>query len=143
MRSEKINQTFEPFIEKDQNNINKAHLSYDMGIKNDPSKAAIAFSTIIIPFYLPNLKDKNEISKLKQSLATDCRNNSDQAISLKLRKEKTRLFPRISQKYSFPWGLTAGIFEKFSTNCIINTSLYYKVHFKNFIHASNEDKDIE
>ena len=141
LSKDKLRILFEPYLMNDKSDHNK-YITPDSTVTTVP-KPVLTFSSIIIPFFLPNLKDKNEITKLKQALVTECKKNSDQAISLKLRKEKSRLSPHVSQKYSFPWGLISGIFDKFSANCIINSSLYYKVHCRNFIHASNEENDIE
>ena len=141
LSKEKLKQIFEPCIERDRNDLNKIH-SHD-SVTHEYPKTILPFDSIIVPFYLPNIKDKSEISRIKQTLASECRNNSDKAVKLKLRKEKARLCPHIAHKYTFPWGLSSGIFEKFSTSCIINSSLYYKVHYKNFIHAANEENDIE
>ncbi len=141
LSKDKLRILFEPYLMNDKSEQNK-YLSHETTVTTI-AKPTLTFNSIIITFYLPNLKDKNEIEKLKQTLKTECKNNSDQAVSLKFRKEKTRLTPHISQKYTFPWGLITGIFDKFSANCIINSSLYYKVHYRNFIHACNEEDDIE
>ena len=137
---DKLVELFQTYV-SDKNDLNR-YPTHEADHSN-VVKPAMTYTTIVIPFYLPNLKDKGELVRVKQQLQSDCMANGLQAIQLKLRKERTKLCAKISQKYTFPWGLIPGVFDKFSTNCIINSSLYYKVHYKNFIHAANDDNDIE
>lgn len=109
---------------------------------NNQKLNLINFNSVIVPFYLPVLNDPSTVLKIKTDLETDCANSISLAVSLGIKKTKPTCLSRISQKYSFPWGLMSGVFEKFSVNCIINSDLYYKCHYKNFIYAYNEENSI-
>ncbi|CAF0772659.1 unnamed protein product [Brachionus calyciflorus] len=102
----------------------------------------VNFNSIIVPFYLPYLSEQAYLSKIRKSLQTECINAAKNVVNIGIKKSKPLFMSRISQKYTFPWGLMCGIFEKFSVNCILNSDLYYKNHFKNFIYGYNEDNSI-
>jgi hypothetical protein len=91
---------------------------------------------------LPKLEEEAELANTRYSLATMCSAAASESVSLKLKNEKPAFLARISKKYAFPWGVMSGIFEKFSVNLIINSDIYYKVHYKNFIYALSEENDV-
>jgi hypothetical protein len=98
-----------------------------------------SFDCIMIPFYMPCIKNEEkltEISNTLTELATNVAKTVFEANGGKL------ILPRISLKYVFPWGTTAGLFERFTVNCIINTEVYYKMHWKDAVYAYNEENTI-
>lgn len=103
---------------------------------------AVNFGSICVPFYLPYLSELTHFYKIRRNLQTECNNATKSAMAHGIKKSKPDFMSRISQKYNFPWGLMPGIFEKFSVNCILNSDLYYKTHYKNLIHGYSEDNSI-
>jgi Leucine-rich repeat (LRR) protein len=101
------------------------------------------FSSLTIPSYLPVL-DEQEIfiDELKRQLESECSNAMHLAVKQGLKTKAHRLLSKISQKYSFTWGLLPGVFHRFATSAMINSDFYYKSHFRNFIQAHNEENTI-
>lgn len=133
------------FQNSNENSILNKFKSSESGFSHlnmSSSKVLYTFNSIIVPFFLPKLQDEAELANTRYSLATMCSAAAAESVSLKIKKERPRLLARISKKYSFPWGLLSGIFEKFSVNLIINSDIYYKVHYKNFIYALSEENDV-
>jgi Leucine-rich repeat (LRR) protein len=100
------------------------------------------FTQVVVPFYLPCMTDIYELNKVRDGMALESRLSVDFALRKQIKKEKPLFLARLAHKYVFPWGLMPGVFEKFSCDCIINSELYYKYHFKNFIQAYNEHNTI-
>lgn len=100
------------------------------------------FNSFVLPFYLPFLNDDKLISRTRAKLVADSNRAVRKVVDLNIKKSQPRLVCRIAQKYSFPWGLLPGVFEKFTVNCFINSDLYYVSHYRNFIHACNEENTI-
>ena len=100
------------------------------------------FTNTIIPFYLPNIQNITDINKLRNDLINKSKNAVTVALKIKLKKEKTRLLIKLKHKYVFPWGLMPGIFEKFTTNCILYSELDFKLHYRNCVLAYNETNTI-
>jgi len=100
------------------------------------------FTHLIVPFYLPCLNDLFEINKIRDGLVLECQAAADYALLKHFKKEKSPHLAKLVHKYVFPWGMMPGIFDKFSTYCLINSELHYKHHYKNFILAFNESKTI-
>jgi hypothetical protein len=102
----------------------------------------INFSNVIIPFYLPYLHDSGIILSDRFKLVNQCTAAVNNAVSLRIKKFKPTSLPKISLKYAFPWGLISGIFERFSSYCMINSELFYKSHYRDYIYAINEESSI-
>lgn len=102
----------------------------------------VSFNSLVVPFYLPFLSEKTNLFKMKRHLQNECINAAKSAITAGIKGESPVFMSRISQKYTFPWSLMSGIFEKFSVNCLINSDLYYKSHFKNLIYGYNEENSV-
>ena len=100
------------------------------------------FNTVIVPFFLPYLHDSAIILNDKLKLINQCTEAVNNAVSLKLKRYRPASLPKIALKYSFPWGLISGIFERFSSHCVINSELYYKTHYRDYIYAMNEENSI-
>ena len=97
---------------------------------------------MIVPFYLPPLNDLFEVNKIREGLVQECQAAAEYALLKNFKKEKSTHLARLVHKYVFPWGILPGIFDKFSTCCLLNSDLQYKYHYKNFILAYNESKTI-
>ena len=106
---------------------------------SESESAEILFDCIMIPFYMPRIRNEDrliEISNTLTELATNLANIVFEANGGRL------ILPRICLKYSFPWGTMPGLFERFTVNCIITTDLYYKMHWKDAVYAYNEQNTI-
>ena len=124
------------------NNNNSSNASFIGGATNAAATSSI-FDVLVVPHYLPVLDNASEaITATRLQLKQDCSRLQSIALSSKFKQSIPALVPRISHVYTFPWGLVAGIFERFSANCVINSDLYYKTHFKDFILAYNEDNSV-
>lgn len=102
----------------------------------------VNFSSVIVPFYLPYISEKTHLFKLRRHLQNECSNAIKNALSAGIKNSSPVFMPRISQKYTFPWTLKPGVFEKFSVNCLLNSDLYYKNHYKNVILGYNEENSV-
>lgn len=100
------------------------------------------FTNIIVPLFLPSFNHTNELNKIREGLILESNLAIQSAIDKRIKKEKTLLGPKLAHKYIFPWNLMPGLFEKFTTFCILNSDLYYKYHFKNFVLAYNESRTL-
>ena len=142
---EKLKQIYNSFNNNNNNN-NKYQSNSFNSIKsidnNNNNNKIINFNKMIFPFYLPSYKNKNELNEIKLKLISECSIAKQFAIESKLKKDNYHLKSIISQKYSFKWDLINGIFDIFSTKCLINSDLYYKIHLKNLILAYNEENSI-
>ena len=111
--------------------------------KSDDIDPKPLFNNLIIPFYLPDLNDLNQLDKIRTDLKQLCFKAISEAVNkLKIKTEMPKLMSKLSQKYTFPWNINMGIFERFSNHLLINTELYFKIHCKNFIYALNQEKSI-
>lgn len=100
------------------------------------------FTQVVVPFYLPEMTDVYELNKVRDGMALQNRTAVDFALTQNIKREKPIYLGRIAHRYVFPWGLMAGVFEKFSVNCVINSDICYKYHYKNFIQAYSEDNTV-
>ena len=107
-------------------------------LKQEP----VNFNALIVPFYLPYLSEKANLFKLRRHFQNECSNAVKNASAAGIKSSNPVFMSRISQKYTFPWNLKSGIFEKFSVNCLLNSDLYYKNHYKNVILGYNEENSV-
>lgn len=108
-------------------------------VVNEPKPT---FTQMILPFYLPKLDDSTKFDKIRGDLKDTCRKAIANAVKLKLKHEVPKLLSKLSQKYTLPWGLKSGIFERFSNILLLSTELHFKTHLKNFLEAYNDDSSI-
>jgi hypothetical protein len=97
------------------------------------------FDCIMVPFYMPLLNNEEKLNEIRNVLRTSAATVGAAVLNSNGGK---LLLPRVCIKYSFPWGMMAGLFERFTVNCIINTELYYKMHWKDAVYAYNEQNTI-
>ncbi len=115
--------------------------SFRNNTEEDEFEPKVTFTQMVIPFYLP-LSDTKLIAQLRAELIEQTKKAITFAIKHKLKSEIPKHFSKLAQKYTFPWGLKAGIFERFSNTLILNTELYFKSHYKNMFQAFNEENSI-
>jgi hypothetical protein len=99
------------------------------------------FKCIVVPRYLPRVKNSQKLDELRNEMSLAAMNTA-KLIALSNPQTNTSIVPGIALKYTFPWNLMDGIFERFSVSCIINTMLYYKSHWRDLIHAYDEQNTI-
>ena len=97
------------------------------------------FDCIMIPFYMPYIKNEEKLVEIGNTLTEFATNVAKTVLEANGGKF---IVPRICLKYTFPWGIISGLFERFTVNCIINTDLYYKMHWKDAVYAYNEKNTI-
>lgn len=103
---------------------------------------------IVVPFYLPLVSDvagealSVVVERIRMKMRHEWTQAAYKAITWKLKKSVPKIASKIVQRFTFPWGLMRGIFENFSVNCLFNSDLHYVSHYKNFIHANNEDNTV-
>ena len=106
------------------------------------SQSQVPFERIIVPYYLPNFDLDNQLKQVQARLASEATNAANIALSVGLKNTPPAHLAKISQKYEFPWGLVTGLFEKFTTSCLLKSELNKKLHYKNLLQAYNEDNTL-
>ncbi len=94
---------------------------------------------------MPKIGDLGKLDSIRDALMQQATELTETAYASNFTQNTNfgkPLIPVLAMKYSFMWSLVAGIFERFSVNCILNTELYYKTHWKDAIHAQNEQDSI-
>ena len=90
--------------------------------------------------------DDTVISKFRLNLEKSCHNAVSKAIEFDklLTKSDYNFFPKLAQKYVFPWGKTliSSIFQNFTVSCLLNSDLYYKAHYKDLVYTFNEENTV-
>jgi hypothetical protein len=102
-------------------------------------------NVFIVPYFLPESNEEFVI-RTQGKLEVDCQNafSNGLALSFFVNSENGTPLPKLVNKYTFATGKTIikSVFNKFATNCILNSDLYYKAHFNNVIYANNEDNSV-
>jgi hypothetical protein len=114
-------------------------------IKTPVTKTKPTFDKIMIPFYMPKIENLSKMDDIRFQLMQSATELMECAYanSHNSNTNSTKpLIPVLGMKYTFLWSLVTGVFERFSVNCILNTDLYYKTHWKDAIYAHNEQNSI-
>lgn len=128
----------EPLTARSNNTINAC-----LPVESQQENEKVTFNCIMIPYYMPSIKKEEKLNEIRTTLKVAATNIALAINNLNPDKENKKLkVPCVCLKYSFPWGLIPGLFERFTVQCIINTDLYYKMHWKNAVYAYNEQNTI-
>ncbi len=133
----KLNTNVNPDFQDDS----QSSIKLTMKDLNDYSE----LNVFIVPYFLPESSEEF-ISRTQSKLEVECLTafTNGSAVGFFATGENGVTLPKLVNKYTFASGQTIikSVFQKFATNCILNSDLYYKAHFNNMIYAQNEDNSM-